>query len=52
MDSVILSHEVIHSLKSSGTPGMLIKLDLSKAFDTLRWKYMCSLLLAFGFNEA
>jgi hypothetical protein len=35
MDSVILVHEVIHSLKSTRTPGILLKLDLSKAFDKL-----------------
>jgi hypothetical protein len=51
MDSVILVHEVIHSLKSTHTPGMLIKLDLSKDFDKLSWKYMHSLLSAFGFSE-
>lgn len=50
MDNVILVHEVIHSLKTSGFLGMLIKLDLSKAFDKLNWKYMHSLLLAFRFN--
>ena len=33
LDSVILAHEVIHSLKKTKTPGMLLKLDLSKAFD-------------------
>jgi hypothetical protein len=35
MDSVILVHEVIHSLKITCTPSMLLKLDLSKDFDKL-----------------
>jgi hypothetical protein len=51
MDSVILFHEIIHSLKSTHTPGMLLKLDLSKYFDKLRWKYMKALLSYFGFNK-
>jgi hypothetical protein len=37
MDSVILVHEVIQSLKSTCTPGTPIKLDLSKAFDRISW---------------
>ena len=32
MDSIILVHEIIHSLKSTRTPSMLLKLDLSKYF--------------------
>jgi hypothetical protein len=51
MDSIILVHETIHSLKSTRTPCMLLKLDLSKDFDKLRWKYMKELLSAFGFNK-
>jgi hypothetical protein len=50
MDSVILVHEVIHSLKRTRTPGMLLKLDLSKYFDKLSWQYMRVVLAAFGFS--
>jgi hypothetical protein len=52
MNNTILAHKVIHSLKSTQTPGMLIKLDLSKALDRISWKYMCSLLEAFDFEKA
>jgi hypothetical protein len=51
MDSVILAHEVIHSLKTSRTPGMLIKLDLSKAFDRASWHYIRAVLDSFGFDQ-
>jgi hypothetical protein len=51
LDGIILSHEVIHSLKSTKTPGMLLKLDLSKAFDRLSWEYIEKTLLAFGFSQ-
>jgi len=51
LDGIILIHEVTHSLKHSTTPGMLIKLDLSKAYDKLNWKFMERMLLAFGFSH-
>eukprot|EP00253_Pinus_taeda_P016597 PITA_16597 len=50
MDGIILSNEVIHSLKLLKKPGMIIKLDLSKAFDKLSWEYIQHMLLAFGFS--
>ena len=51
MDNVILAHEIIHSLKTSRIPGMLIKLDLSKAFDRANWKYIRAVLESFGFDQ-
>jgi hypothetical protein len=51
MDSVILAHEVIHSLQKTKTPSMLLKLDLSKDFDKLSWEFMRAMLLAFGFDH-
>ena len=51
MDSIILAHEVISSLKSMKTPGMLIKLDLSKVFDKASWQYLRAILNSFGFDQ-
>ena len=51
MDNSILAHEVIHSLKTTRTPGMLIKLDFSKAFDKLKWKYIWAMMQDFGFHD-
>lgn len=51
MDGIILSHEIIHTLKQSKQAGMLLKLDLSKAFDKLSWNYIQQMLNAFGFSQ-
>ena len=37
LDGITLVHETIHSLKAMKTPVMLLKLDLSKAYDKLNW---------------
>jgi len=50
LDGIILSHEIIHSLKHIKQVGMILKLDLSKAFDKLNWIYIQKMLLAFGFS--
>ena len=50
LDRIILSDEVIHSLKHLKKVGMLLKLYLSKAFDKLIWNYINQILLAFGFS--
>lgn len=51
MDSIILSHELIHSLKSQKKPGMMTQLYMSKAFEKINWNYMRQVLDAFGFHK-
>ena len=51
LDGIIISHEVVHSLKTSKISGMILKLDLSKAFDKISWAFIKKILLAFGFCQ-
>jgi hypothetical protein len=37
LGGIIMAHELVHSLKYTKSPGMILKLDLSKAFDKLSW---------------
>ena len=43
-------HEVLHSVKISRNPRMLIKLDIAKAYDKLNWEFMENMLGAYGFS--
>jgi len=52
LDSIILANEVFHSLKSTKTSRMLIKLDISKAFNKFSWKYIKKIILSFGFHTS
>lgn len=38
-----------HSLHSTKKPGMILKFDMSKAFDKVSWEYIYHLLLAYEF---
>ena len=51
LDGIIFVHEATHSLKTSKTLGMLLKLDLSKSYDKLNWNFLAGILKAFGFSE-
>lgn len=51
MDGILVAHDMVHSLSSSRSPGMLIKLDISKSYNYLNWDYLLSILTSFGFSS-
>jgi len=51
LDGLVVAQEVIHSLKQKKEKGMMIKLDLSKAYDRLNWNFLKATLRAFGFSN-
>ena len=52
-ENVVLAHEVIHSFKHIGNnKGFLgIKLDFQKVYDKMEWRYLITVLKAFGFSK-
>jgi len=51
LDRLVVTQEMIHSLKQKKQKGMMIKLDLLKAYDCLSWKFLKAVLGAFGFSS-
>eukprot|EP00253_Pinus_taeda_P026765 PITA_26765 len=49
LDNILLAQEMIHLLHSRKEAGMLMQLDLSKAYDKVSWRYLEVVLEAFGF---
>eukprot|EP00253_Pinus_taeda_P035129 PITA_35129 len=51
LDNILLAQEMVHTLQTRKLAGMLMQLDLSKAFDKVNWNYMEAILNAFGFDK-
>jgi len=51
LNNILQAHEVVHSLMSNRQAGMIMQLDLKKAYDNLNWTYIRKVLLAFGFDH-
>lgn len=52
-DNLVIIHEAFHTLKKKRKRAehyMAIKLDMSKAFDRVRWPFLAKVLLKVGFN--
>ena len=51
-DGISLVHEILHSIKIKKMSGMLVELDIAKAYDKLNWQFIRKMLVAFGFSMA
>eukprot|EP00253_Pinus_taeda_P018273 PITA_18273 len=51
LNNIIQAHEVVHSLLSNRKAGIVMQLDLAKAYDKLNWTYIRKVLLAFRFDH-
>eukprot|EP00253_Pinus_taeda_P032555 PITA_32555 len=51
LNNIIQDHEVLHSLTSNKKAGMIMQLDLAKAYDKLNWTYIRRVLISFGFDH-
>eukprot|EP00253_Pinus_taeda_P012058 PITA_12058 len=51
-EAIGLSQEVIHSIWSKHLKAILLKIDLSKAFDRVSWLYIKMILIHLGFSHS
>lgn len=53
-DNIIITQELLHTLRSKKGKkgGILMKIDLEKAYDKISWKFLLDTLIFFNFNPA
>lgn len=50
-DATLIANEELDWKQKSGTPGLLFKLDIEKAFVKLSWSFLVSIQRQMGFGE-
>jgi hypothetical protein len=51
LESVVLAHELVHSVHIKKERGAILKLDYEKAYDRICWGFLFEVLRSRGFNQ-
>jgi len=51
LESVVIAHELVHSVHKDKEPGCIIKLDYEKAYDRVSWEFLFEILESRCFNS-
>jgi hypothetical protein len=51
LESVMVAHEVVHSVHKSKEPGVIIKLDYEKVYDRVNIDFLLEILTTKGFGD-
>ncbi|XP_028104944.1 uncharacterized protein LOC114303962 [Camellia sinensis] len=51
LDGVLIANEVVHWWKAAKMRGIILKLDFEKAYDSVNWEFLLSMMRNFGFGE-
>lgn len=50
-EGILITNEVVHSIKSEGVKGLILKLDFEKAFDSVDCEFLFEAMYGMGFSE-
>lgn len=50
LDEVFIANKVVDGWKKAKKQGLIIKLDFEKAFDSVNWEFLFSMMSCFGFG--
>lgn len=51
LDGILIANEIVDGWKSSKKKGLVHKLDFEKAYDSINWEFLFSMLANFGFGD-